>query len=133
MTQTPTDQRTAITTMTVNLRPAPTTAQPRIVAIPEGAEVTVWMQPVSVADGFNWVHAAWGGQRGYIAASVGGVATFEIAQPPPPDVPTIPDAGTLYSLFLTVDEAKQYHKLLQAQADLIALAIARVDERIQAA
>lgn len=133
MTQ-PTDKRTAHIKLDrgVNLRESAGTGGRWIATVPFGAEIDAWLSPVESKDGYEWVRVQWGANVGYIVRVYEGVATFTVTAPPP-DVPTLPDAGTLYSLFLTVDEAKQYHKLLQAQADLIALAIARVDERIRAA
>lgn len=101
MTQQPTDKRTAITAITVNLRPSPTTAQARIVAIPAGAEIDVWLQPVTTADGFEWVKAQWGANVGYIVRVYEGAATYTVTAPPP-DAPTIPDG--VKSEQLTDDE-----------------------------
>lgn len=104
MTQQPTDKRTAITAITVNLRPSPTTAQARIVAIPAGAEIEVWLQPVTNADGFEWVRAAWGANVGYIVRVYEGADTYTVTAPPP-DVPT--DEPALCSPFLTDEEHQQ--------------------------
>lgn len=106
MTQTPTEKRTAFVRIVggVNLRPQPTTAQAKIATIPQDAEISVWLQPVSSSDGFEWVAAQWGEQRGYVAVEVRGTKTFEVVDAPPIEIPE----PALCSPFLTDEEHQQF-------------------------
>lgn len=96
----------------LNVRAAANTSAAKLGELRLGDVVTV------IADtGDGWLQIA----GGYVSTLAGAV---ELTAYTPP-IPEPPAPGSLYSLFLTIDEAEQYHRLLQAQADLVAVAVAR--------
>lgn len=107
MTQPPTDQRTAIMSISVNLRVKAGTTQANIVTIPVGAEVTVWLSPVDKVDGYDWVKAQWGEDKGWIILAYKGAPTFVVQALPEEPPPVDPDTPPLYSVWLTIDELRQ--------------------------
>lgn len=109
MTQAPTDERTAITTVALRLRPTPGTSQAALTSIPLGATITVWQQPI-VSDedpgsSLEWVNAQWGERKGWIIRTWNGAVTYEVQATEPP--PIDPDEPPIFSVWLTVDEMRQ--------------------------
>ena len=97
--QTPGKQATMA--ITANLRPSPSTQQAALARIPQGATVTVWPEPVTNADGYEWVRAEYSGQAGYVVRTWNGAPAFTLAAEPEP--PT----DAVCSEALTDDEIAQ--------------------------
>ncbi len=97
----------------LNVRAAASTSAEIVGKLVIGDTVTV-----AADTGDGWLRLA--GDR-YVSLLAGAVV-FAPYTPPLPEVPT---PGALYSLWLTLDEAEQFHALVQAQADLIKVAIER--------
>lgn len=107
MAQPQTDQRTAIASIALRLRPEPGTTKAAVTTIPEGAEISVWLSPVEAKEGYDWVNAQWGEDKGWIILAYKGAPTF-VVQPLPEEPPPVdPDPPPIFSVWLTIDELRQ--------------------------
>jgi hypothetical protein len=107
MTQPPTDQRTAIASIALRLRPEPGTTKAAVTTIPEGAEITVWLSPVEAKEGYDWINAQWGDDKGWIILAYKGAPTFVVQALPEEPPPVDPDPPPIFSVWLTIDELRQ--------------------------
>lgn len=127
-TQPPSDPRTAITAIALRLRPEYGTEKPEITVIPANAEITVWLSPVESKNGYNWVNAQWGADKGWIIVENKGLPAYKVQTTPPPPPPVDPDEPPpIFSVWLTIDEMEQdlaleleAAQLHQAQGQIVA-------------
>lgn len=124
------------TSTTINVRNAPQRLNSRIEgAAKEGDAVDWYPDTKRTADGLDWYYVEMLAFKGWMARVWATIEqqfeTIEVPTtppidpvPPPPDDDDTPEPpatdsdGVLVSVFLTMDEARQYHKLLRDRLDI---------------